>query len=268
MTTFDITAATPAEIDGRIARYNDEIARLESLLETTRKARTVLHNEYDRRGGWTRSFFVNNTDGHVHSSTHCSTLRYDTSITWLTDWSGKDEAEVIADAGWRACTVCFPDAPLGYVPSKLTSDEEKERDARRAEREAKAAEKAEKVVRDESGKVLFNTERAAEIEAVSEFAEAHHCSVMQAQDGAHRAQLDQMAREHAAAGRRIAGYLAAKRGLDAADSAALFQQLLAKAVAKVIREKKEWNKNSLSNSLGKAEIPAKDAVEKVIRKTL
>src|SRR5699024_5899524 len=50
------------------------------------------------RGGWNRAFLVANTNGHVHSSTSCSTCRATTQFAWMTDYSGAAEDTIVADA--------------------------------------------------------------------------------------------------------------------------------------------------------------------------
>ena len=73
---------------------------------------------------------------------NCSTCNRNgksTSFVWLPEWSGKDETEIVAAAGWRACSVCFPTAPLGTpttLPSLITTDEDRAKAAAKAEREA------------------------------------------------------------------------------------------------------------------------------------
>lgn len=89
--------------------------------------------------GWARFWLVNNTDGHIHRRTTCSTLRWDTRISLLPTLSGTDEATAVAEQGEILCSVCFPDAPVAWTNgvSKATQAERAERDAAKAEREAK-----------------------------------------------------------------------------------------------------------------------------------
>lgn len=115
-----------------------------------------LENEFGRRGGWSRAYLV--TDGHVHSSMHCSSCNrgeFPTRFSWMIDYSGKSMAEIVEAAGERACTICYPDAPVARrdkgenvaVPKSvmLTSEEIERAEAReveakrRAEKKAKAA---------------------------------------------------------------------------------------------------------------------------------
>jgi hypothetical protein len=93
--------------------------------------------------GWSRAYLVSNTNGHIHSSTDCSTCFIDTRFVWLTDLSGQDRLEIAGLAGERACSVCFPDAPSEYFLRKCQLEDpavvkaREERNAAKAVREAK-----------------------------------------------------------------------------------------------------------------------------------
>lgn len=93
--------------------------------------------------GWSRAYLVSNTNGHIHSSTDCSTCFVDTRFVWLTDLSGQDRLEIAGLAGERACSVCFPDAPSEYFLRKCQLEDpavvkaREERNAAKAIREAK-----------------------------------------------------------------------------------------------------------------------------------
>jgi hypothetical protein len=94
-----------------------------------------LEAEHTRRQ-WTRAFLVlTSGHGHVHKSMSCRTCYPTTLFHWFPEWSGRDEAEIVAAAGERACTVCYPSAPC-TGPSQFYTQEERELQARR---EAKAA---------------------------------------------------------------------------------------------------------------------------------
>src|SRR5699024_1181900 len=79
------------------------------------------------RGGWNRAFLVAGAGGHVHSSTDCSTCRPTTQYAWMTNYSGADEDTIVSDAGYRACTVCYPSAPVGDERSMPTEMRRRER---------------------------------------------------------------------------------------------------------------------------------------------
>lgn len=94
------------------------------------------------RGGWNRAFLAANMNGHVHAGTGCSTCRPTTRFAWLTDYSGADEDAIVAAAGHRACTACYPSAPLGdatSLPTKMFTPDELAAQAERERREVWAA---------------------------------------------------------------------------------------------------------------------------------
>lgn len=200
--TADLTTMTPAEIDALLAEISYRAARLEgqrlNYLSSARKARegsrysrpdvaraekleglaeklepqiaeaeaemAPYDAEFTRRGGWTRAFLVKSNNGHVHRSMACSTCFPTTSYAWMTDFSGMDEAEIVEAAGERACTVCYPSAPVEVLnkPTRMFTPDEVAAQAARAEREAKKATKeALKVYHAETGEELFKTERGA-----------------------------------------------------------------------------------------------------------
>lgn len=166
--------ATPVEIDTELAALHGSytVAMTKSLLhrEAARKSTSSGHHEqladdylaeaksiaaemapleaeFAARGGWTRAFVV--ADGHVHSSMDCSTCNngiYPTEFGWVTEFSGKTEAEVITAAGSRACTVCYPnapvDAPAGRIFHATEVEAQKARDERAAKKAAADAKKA------------------------------------------------------------------------------------------------------------------------------
>ena len=100
-------------------------------------------DEYRARGGWTRAFLVTNGNGHVHSSMACSTCFPTTRYHWVTSLSDHDETEVVEAAGERACTVCYPSAPVEVLnrPTTLFTPDEEEKQRARAEREQRKAER-------------------------------------------------------------------------------------------------------------------------------
>ena len=105
------------------------------------------HNEeFRNRGGWTRAFIV--AGGHVHSSQDCSSChkgKQATQFGWLPELSGHAEAEIVDLAGDRACTICYPTAPvLTAGPSRLFHADEVAKEVARTERADKAAAKAAK----------------------------------------------------------------------------------------------------------------------------
>lgn len=155
---YDAAAAAVAEVAAVIAGYQAEFVA---------------------RGGWTRAFLVTNTGGHVHSSMDCSQCYPTTQYQLMWPYSGKDEEHIVADAGERACTVCYPSAPVGVTGTKMFTDDEVKAAAAREERaKAKADRDAKRIANaltpdgsefvvsypgynDREGRESFKTERAA-----------------------------------------------------------------------------------------------------------
>lgn len=115
-------------------------------LEHAREQVDGLEEAFRIRGGWNRAFLVANANGHVHSSTSCSTCRPTTQYAWMADYSGTDEDAIVADAGYRACTTCYPTAPVGdqrSLPTKMLTNEGKQDEASREKgRATQSAKKA------------------------------------------------------------------------------------------------------------------------------
>lgn len=164
--------------DKELSNCEEDIQQAKDKYSEISKSMEVYENEFRRRGGWNRAFFVANAGGHVHKSMNCSTCYPTTRFQWLTAYSGKDENEIVGDAGQRACTVCYSSAPVDLLrrPSKINDPEKeaarKERDEKKALKDAATAEKA--IANPDGTPLVVNgwkqkTERAAEIEAVSNF---------------------------------------------------------------------------------------------------
>jgi hypothetical protein len=138
---------TERDIEYLEGKANEHRAVMKQILEEV----VPYEVEYKRRP-WTRGFLVRNANGHVHKTMSCSTCTPSTQYYWLTEYSGKDEGELVGDAGERACTVCYPSAPVNILqrPSRIQDPtlraQQEERDARVAERERKAAEKEAKAI--------------------------------------------------------------------------------------------------------------------------
>jgi hypothetical protein len=103
---------------------------------------------FKARGGWTRVFLVTNGNGHAHSSMNCSTCYPTTQYHWVTELSAAPESEIVEAAADRACTVCYPTAPVEKKSTLFTPDEidkakaKVERENAKAKREADRAAKA------------------------------------------------------------------------------------------------------------------------------
>jgi hypothetical protein len=138
-----------AERDGAQAEYEEAYKVIRSL-----------DAEYLRRGGWTRAYLVDNADGHVHNTERCSSFRMNTRYHWLTEQSGKPEAEIVELAGERACTICYPSAPVDVLsrPSKLEGPAQaaarEAAEVRKTEKAARDAKKAEKAIANPDGSPL------------------------------------------------------------------------------------------------------------------
>ncbi|ANA85581.1 hypothetical protein BH760_gp77 [Gordonia phage Splinter] len=167
---------TPAQIDAKLSELHAKRAQLRAELDRVDAAIESRDGEFAERGGWSRAFLVTNNGGHVHKSTRCGTCYLTTTFLWLTDMSGMDEAAIVDEAGERACTSCYPDAPVDVLKraSRIRTAEDDARDAARAERDQKRAERAAKVLLDpETGRPVrgeygeLKTERGAELEAMS-----------------------------------------------------------------------------------------------------
>ncbi|BDZ52329.1 hypothetical protein GCM10025867_51370 (plasmid) [Frondihabitans sucicola] len=127
--------------DGNKERYETIVAEAKAGLAALRELETPFHDEFNARGGWTRAYVV--SGGHVHKSMGCSTCFPTTRFSWVTDFSGHDEAEIVDAAGERACTVCYPSAPVDVLKKATRIFTEDER-AAQADREKRAAEKVER----------------------------------------------------------------------------------------------------------------------------
>lgn len=128
---------------------NAEERALDSLAQQVHELRAEIapfEAEYNRRP-WNRVFLANSSDGHAHNGQNCSTCHHGefrTSFAWLIQYSGKPEAEIVADAGERACTTCYPTAPVNVLKqrTKMFTPDEIEAQAAREAREAERARKA------------------------------------------------------------------------------------------------------------------------------
>jgi hypothetical protein len=247
-----------------IGRYivaeGDKLAKLE--LESL-----PYEAEYTRRGRWNRVYLADSYDGHAHNGTECITCHHGeerTQFAWLVQYSGQSEEEIVADAGERACTTCYKSAPANVLKrkTKMFSPKEieaqkarEEREAARAQRNAKTASKA---ITAPDGSPLkgkwdvIKTERAAQIEAVDAIKdslklwesmvleplfEAH--PGLEAADMFSRIDTRQQSEAYELSVRLVTA-IAAKQGRN---DKVVFEELKAKAEAKVKREKNEILKN-------------------------
>lgn len=130
--------------------YDDAIVADEAAV-AAREDMLPYEDEWNARGRWSRAFLVTNAQGHVHRSMMCSTCRPTTQYHWVTEYSGADEDTIVEAAGERACTVCYPTAPVEtlnrptmmFTPAEVQAAKDREaREAAKVEREKKKIEKA------------------------------------------------------------------------------------------------------------------------------
>lgn len=162
-------ATRAARLDAQADEYAPQIEAIDQQIKP-------YNDEYDRRGGWTRAFLVQNKGGHVHSSMHCSTCYPRTRYAWLTEYSGKDEEEIVYAAGELACTTCYPSAPTDVLNrvGEIRRPADLEREQRAADNAAKNAQRAAAAVLDpNTGKTLYKTDRAASNAIATALADLH-----------------------------------------------------------------------------------------------
>lgn len=180
--TADVATMTPVEIDTELARIWGEIERVRGALNYATKwfvkargwRREELEAEMDRYNArlaelraevepfeieyakrpWNRYFLVTNGNGHVHRGMGCSTCYATTLYAWLIDLADCDEAAMIEEWGERACTVCFPDAPVNPLYNRPARVDREAREARAAEKAKREADKAAKAITDVDGSPL------------------------------------------------------------------------------------------------------------------
>jgi len=134
-------------------------------------------------------------------------MGFRTQFQWMTDYSSATEEEIIDAAGHRACTCCYPTAPLDpNRPTKMFSTDEiaaaKAREDREAVRAAKAEKAAAVAVYDPDGGELtipsyyskyrdvIKTERAASNKAIEAARSLRQYGDRSASADAHRETLD------------------------------------------------------------------------------
>ncbi|AUG29487.1 hypothetical protein [Microbacterium hominis] len=153
--------ARVADYERTIEHYEKQIVESQAIIDSIVPQELPLEGEYRRRGRWSRAFLV--SGGHLHSSMSCSTCNREgkrTRFAWMTDFSGATEEEIVEAAASRACTTCFPSAPVDVLsrPSTLLTPDERqqaeERVTREVERARKAREKEEKAIANPDGTPL------------------------------------------------------------------------------------------------------------------
>ncbi len=94
-----------------LAHYEKELPLKKSALAENEATAAPYEAEYRSRP-WNRYFLVKQANGHVHRGTSCTTCYFDTAYGWLTDLSDCDENQMVEQYGEKACTICFPNAPV------------------------------------------------------------------------------------------------------------------------------------------------------------
>jgi hypothetical protein len=129
-----------------VDKTDEQIAAAEAEFVGLKAEYKRLNQIWIDHGRWTRTFVVHG--GHVHSSMDCHTCYPTTQFYWYVEFSGADEQYIVDNAADRACTICYPSAPVNKPTTMYTPDEKKARidaEARAAakiEREAKRIAKA------------------------------------------------------------------------------------------------------------------------------
>lgn len=139
--TIDLTSLTPAEIDQRLgpvhhrhavalgrlrhARkqvkrrpadiyWHGEVERLTVALDEAADELWAFDDEWQKRGGWTRSWLcvTNGSGGHFHRTQFCQSLSNTSMLALAYSLSGADDTTLVDMAGSDACTFCYPNAPV------------------------------------------------------------------------------------------------------------------------------------------------------------
>lgn len=152
--SWDKLKENPRILDDAYGRNNlyEEVLQANRDVKEAENDIKVFDEAHARRGSWNRAFLVTNGNGHVHSSIDCSTCnkgKNPTKFEAMTNYSNHSEQEIVESAGYRACTTCYPTAPVGNersLPTKMFGKEEQEKEQARIEREQKKQKKAQDAV--------------------------------------------------------------------------------------------------------------------------
>lgn len=249
--------ALASNIDNEIVEYTGLYVQAQMKLDAAYRARVRNEAEIERLSNrvgdmrrvlgkledvyaiylWNRAFIV--PGGHVHSSRGCRTLFADTVLYPVPECSALTEDEIVEKAADRACTVCYPSAPVDKK-STLKAPGEEEVSQRKTEREAKAAEKKAKEVRVTTGpnsEQVFGTVRSARQEVTDQLWWALYALVYNP-NGTSPENREAAARSRVQKARQVMAAIAAHRDGGAAHVDALEAELILKARQKFIREGK------------------------------
>jgi len=233
-------ARDTSQYEGWIAAAEIKAERLEAEAAAIYKETEPYDAEFNRRGGWTRAFLVDNTNGHVHKNRNCSTCHVTTQYVWLPSYSGSDENKIVDDAGEKACTVCYPSAPVDVLnrPTRIFNPERQaEREQRAKEKAAREADKRAKAITAADGGQLrtryygrIETARTAEIQAVST-----QVTLLAHEDGRGLIRNTPMIDEYRQDYKNLVEALAKKKGSTYDEEDAFLKEKAAK------KFRKEWN---------------------------
>lgn len=101
-----------------IAHIDDKVAEALATLADINAQINACDDEFDARGGWNRFYLVTSSQGHIHSSTNCSSCnkgRNMTTFALVCDLSDAEASEAVDIFGAALCSVCFPDAPVEFT---------------------------------------------------------------------------------------------------------------------------------------------------------
>ncbi len=134
--------------DSSYTRMRFDPATLERLTAQADEAEGILLTLEAKYTGWPRYFHVTNSNGHIHTSTSCSSCNALTQFAWRTDLSGLTEQQVVDREAYNACTVCMPIAPAEqraareHYNAQQRAERQSEKTAKANEKLAKAAARA------------------------------------------------------------------------------------------------------------------------------
>jgi hypothetical protein len=120
LTAADSEYARMANFSYSAGQVRDALKRRQEAFEQLQANQEQTQALQDQYTGWSRFFLVTSSQGHIHSSMHCSTCRPTTRYGWLPNHSGKIEAVVVNELGPALCSVCFPSAPIDWQGQKLS----------------------------------------------------------------------------------------------------------------------------------------------------
>ena len=107
--------AVVATGDSYAVNYANELARETAAIVACKRIINAIHDEWIRRGCWSRFWLVVSSSGHIHSNTECHTCnkgKNPTSFALFPTLSGFSSDEAVAELGAALCSYCFPNAPV------------------------------------------------------------------------------------------------------------------------------------------------------------